>query len=438
MYIRAQSARGDVAVYIVVMLVTTMLLLTAALRLALTAATASSAWDVRRQRELEARSVAIAAKEAVMSVAELAPTLSTSGLAAELTQRVNAIAAAATGISITSSANNALVSIPDNPQWPAAAPVAVAPADFNIASSIGRNLQVLLSAGSIADLGTRTLTFSETNNLYPTDATSYSVALRFFSVPVSNFTWIAYGRPSQSGGVSAGPPATPPFTRGADLIAPLVTAYSAEAGTFPNMFSGTGSALPYFYRDLVSLTWNAFEFWTSTAYQNILLTAAGSSVFDFTSPAQLPSGVTWDGTRASLDLNATSANIVIFADSLGGSIIHLGGASATGAPVVVVVRNFSATPTIIEVAGNNSRTVLLYAPNSSITPLSIGLNFRGGVLLFPNSSVAPSLAINGFVAYPQSLGAAPALVAYPDDQAKLDLANIVPHALLVSTRGSIQ
>jgi hypothetical protein len=439
------STRGDIGVFVAVMMVALLFTLAAMFQLSLAAFTTGAAWDVRRQRTVELHSVQVAVKEAVLAKIETAPVQSLNSLVTELTNRVSSVADA--GVTITGSlANNAIV-LPSNPQWPTATPIAAAVPDFTTTalSGIGRNLQGILSAGDIADLGTRTFSFTETSTSNLGETPTYQVSVRLFSVPLSNFTWIAYGQPDLTGGVVTNPPTPPSFPAtgpalGNSYTSPLVHAYAVgQSGTFATMFSGTGTDLPYFYRDLVGLTWNAFEYWTSLTYQDSLLTAAGvAQTFDFGAPGVLPSGVTWDGTRATLDIRATTSSVIVFVDATGGGIVRLIGGATTATPVVVGIRNFTSTPTTIEIATNNARTVLLYAPNSAIRPLAANLNWRGEVLLFGNSSVAaPGMTVNGSVAYPQSFVSPPALTASPDAQAQQDLEQIAPRALFVSTRGTL-
>jgi hypothetical protein len=163
------------------------------------------------------------------------------------------------------------------------------------------------------------------------------------------------------------------------------------------------------------------------------------NTFDFSNPASLPSGVTWDGTKATLDLGVTTASLIVFVDSVGGNTIQITGAAAVGTPVVVAVRNFSAVQTIVHIASNNSRTVLLYLPNTNLSPLVANLTIRAGVLLFPNSSASStSLGVSGFVAYPQMWANPPALISYQDAQAVSDLSTVAPRVLLVATRAFVQ
>lgn len=422
------------------MIVLTLYLLTTLFQATLAASTSSLAWDIRRQRDIEARALASTTKEAILSLAETAPTSATANLASEIAIRAAAVANGSATIRITSSSANAGVSLPANPQWPTALPVPVATPTFTSGtalSGIGRNLQWLLGAGRIADLGTRTFSFTQTNTAVPGETATHVVTARLFSVPIGNFNWIAYGLPSVSGGVISGVPPSPSFTKSAGFMAPLATAYAAEAGSFPELFGGIGSTLPYYYRDLVSLTWNTFEYWTGLSYQNALLASAGiANTFDYTSPSNQPSGLTWDGTNATLDLSTTSASLVVVVDSVGGNRLRVVGSATTGNPVVVAVRNFSSAKTIVELTSNNSRTTLLYAPNCTVGPSSAGLSMRGGVLLFPNSTVSSAFSVSGLVAYPQALLTAPPIQAVPDAQARLDLETVTPRALLVATRGA--
>jgi len=419
-----------------VMVVAIMMLLTALFQVSLAAFSTSVAWDIRRQRQIEARSVASATKEAILSVAETAPTSSTATVSSEIATRAGAISAGTSVI--TSDASNASIALPSNPQFPVGSPVAAAAGNFSSQSQIGRNLQALLSVGRFADLGTRVFHFTETNSAIVGETTKYDVTARFFSVPLGNFTWIAYGQPSSVSGVSSGTPNAPTFTRQSNFASPLANSYASESGTFPALFNGLGTGLPYFYRDLVSLTWNAFEYWTSLSYQNALLTTASTTgTFDFTKPEVLPSGVTWSGSVAALDLSATTAPLIVFVDSLGTGVIEISGATTIGQPVVIAVRNFTSTKTVVKLMNNNSRTVLLYAPNSTITPQSSNIAIRGALLMFPTTVVNSAFSVSGLVAYPQSAITAPSLTAYPDSQAQIDLENITPRVLLVSTRSNL-
>ena len=442
---KRKRERGDIGIYVSVMLVLLSFILLEALQLSLAAYALAGGWDVRKQRDFEARSCAIAVKEAILAVAETATTTSGNTLVAELNSRLTGITNGTTGISLTSNAANNSIAIPSTPQWPTGTPLTVSTATFSNAAylGIGRNAQALLGAGPVAALAGNPLsfTFTETNGSYAGETTTYQVNANCYSIPISNFNWIPYGLPTQAG-VGTTSPTAPSFSKAASglgFTTVLANGYSGEAGTFPEHFGGMGTGLPGYYRDLTSLTWNLFEYWTSLSYQNALYTAAGASnIFDYSNTGNLPNGVTWDGTRAYINLGTTTASVVVFVDSLGGNILRLTGAGATGNPVVVVIRNFSSTPTTVEISGGNARSTVVYAPNSTITPLSAGLSFRGAFLLFPNSTASgTSLNVNGLVAYPQTFAAPPNMVAYVDAQAQSDLAPVAPRFLLISTRGFV-
>lgn len=450
--------RGNIAIFTAAFIVLALFLITTLFEASLANVSVSSSWDVRRQLDIEARAIAYATKESILAVAETSPTNSPTSLSSNIASRIAAISTGSPSITISSNASNGSVSLPANPQWPSSTPATTtryssAPTNsFTIDPriGIGLDIQKLIHAGPFATLGTLSLAFSRSNSFAPSDSTNYTVLVKLFSVPLGNYNWIPYGLPSRSNGVISGLPPVPGFARptgpvpttagfGFGFTAPVVTAYGGEVGTFPEMFEGTGSTLPYYYRDLVSLTWNAFEYWTSLTYQNSLLTAAGATnTFDFTSPSNLPSGVTWDGTSATLDLSTTTASLIVFVDSLGAGRIKLVGAAAIGTPVVVAVRNFSTVQTTLEITSSNSRSVLLYAPNTNVTATSAGLSTRGGVLLFPDSSVGTGFTMFGLVAYPQFFSAAPAITGAFDTQAQDDLKDITPRVLLVSARASVQ
>ncbi len=433
---RPNLTRGYIAAYVAVMVVAMMLLLAALFQVSLAAFTTSLAWDIRRQRQIEARAVASATKEAILSVAETAPTTSTATLSSAIATRVGAVSSGTSVI--VSNASNNTITLPDNPQFPFGSPVNAAVGNFSSLTPVGRNLQALLSAGRFADLGTRVFAFTETNSAIPGETTQYDITARLFSVPLGNFTWIAYGQPSAVGGVSSGTPNAPTFTRPSSFVSPLANSYAGESGTFPSLFNGLGTGLPYFYRDLVSLTWNAFEFWTSLTYQNALLTSAGASgTFDFTKPDNVPSGVIWNGSVAAVNLSVTTAGLIVFVDSLGTGVVEITGSASNGLPVVIAVRNFTSTKTQVRLLNNNSRTVLLYAPNTTITPQSANISIRGALLMFPTTAVDGAFSVSGLVAYPQLFAAAPNLTAYPDTQAQTDLENITPRVLLLSTRSNL-
>ena len=443
------------AVYVGIMVIVMAFVLEAALQLGLAATQLGTAWDFRRQREVEARAVAVAVKEAILAVSETAPSNASDGLPAEVASKVGSIVNGTTGVTITGSPANASVLPPSNPQWPGASPVGVAMPNFATLASvgpIGRNLQSILSAGPIADLGTKTFSFTQTSTL-TSETPNYIVTARMFSVPVTNFNWVAYGLPATTNGVVNTPPTSPsgtwfamPSPGNSGLAAPLVHAYSGETGTFPEMFGGSGSALPsYQYRDLVSVCWNTFEYWTSLNYQNALLVAATAvNTFDYTNPTNLPSGVTWDGTTATLDLGATTATAIVFVDSLGGNTLKIVGApDDSQAPVIVAIRNFSGVQTNVQLQGTNSRSTILYLPCTALTPLAAGINFRGAVLLFTDSTTPSinTIAVTGLVGYPQMWSNPPNLTAGPDSGAinvQADLAPYAPRILLVSSRASVQ
>jgi hypothetical protein len=437
--------RGDIAVYTGISLIVLTMVLAAAIRLGMASFMLGTSWDILRQRQVESRAVSQATKEAILAVWETAATPSVNSLGTEISNHLTGVTTGVTGVTVSSSTANNSVVLPANPQWPAATPTAVATLSLTAVSGLGRTLQSLLAANPVSDLGTRTFSFSEANTNYPGETPTYQVTAHLFSVPITNFNWIAYGLPTTAGGVVTSVP-TAPSTMGVSaqadgITAPIANGYGGETGTFTEMFGGIGTALPaFYYRDLVSTCWNTFEYWTCLSFQNQLLSTAGTlNTFDFSNPASLPSGVTWDGTKATLDLGVTTASLIVFVDSVGGNTIQITGAAAVGTPVVVAVRNFSAVQTIVHIASNNSRTVLLYLPNTNLSPLVANLTIRAGVLLFPNSSASStSLGVSGFVAYPQMWANPPALISYQDAQAVSDLSTVAPRVLLVATRAFVQ
>lgn len=448
-----RARKGNVAVYVAVSVTAIMFLLLASLQLTLSSYTIAVAWDVRRQREVESRSVAQIVKESLLSKYETAPSTDSRALNTIIAERLLA-AWPTSALTVTDTTNYTGFSAPSNPQWPSSVPAATSTLDFTsaAASGLGRNFQALLAAGPVADLGTSTFTFQQASTATPGETPIYQVTARYFSVPLTNFEWVAYGDPSTAGGVSATVPSAPTFTRASGFQSPIAHSFTkGDTGTFPEMYptmsnGATSDYIPSFYRDIVSATWNAFAYWTGATYQNGLLSNATSNscLYNFLTPAATPTGaggsVTWDGTRAILNMSVVAApRLLVFNDLNGGGTLRITGdaVGVSSNPVVVVVRNYSATRTIIELSGNNTRPVLIYALNSRIAPLTAGLSIRGGVLLFNNSAVSSGFTLAGSLAYPQSFTSVPPITVTPDTTATNAFASIVPRAFLVSTRGII-
>ena len=447
-----RSQKGNIAVYVAVTVTAIMFLLLASMEMTISAYSVALGWDVRRQREIEARSVAQIVKEAILATAETSPSPSSDSLSDEVASRISAAWPSAS-LTITDSTNYAAVTVPTNPQWPLGVPHSTATLDFTASSGrgLGRNIQALLSPGQIADLGSSTFSFEQENAATPGETTPYRVVARYFSVPLTNYSWVAYGDPSTTGGVVATPPTPPTFTRASGFSSPIVHAHTAgQSSTFSDMYPGmttgtTSDTLSSFYRDLVSVTWNAYAYWTSGTYQNTLQSFATSNscAYSFAAPSTIPTGanssITWDGTRAVLNLSvAATPSLIVFSDPNGGNTLRItGSASGTINPVMVVIRNYSSTRTIIELSGNNTRPVFIYAPNTRINPLTAGLVIRGGVLLFPNSQIGSAFSLSGSVAYPQSFSPTPPITVTPDATFKTAFANMAPRALVVSVRGTL-
>lgn len=448
-WLRQNRQRGNLAAVVVIMIVAITLMLASALNLTLSSFVLGSAWEVKRTRDVAARATAAVVKDSILAKYEFSTDPDSRTLQTIVGNRVASIWVSS-GPAISDTTDYTAFSAPSTAQWPDVTPATATAMDFTTTEGrgLGRNLQTLLSAGPVTDLGTRSFSFSFTSG---GDVSSYTVSARLFSVPLTNFSLIPYADPSATGGVATSPPPEPSFTRSSTLSAPLVHAYTVGAtNTFTDLWpSGSAGAtmdnLPLYYRDLVGLTWNAFTAWRSDDFKNLLyIRAVGSnSVYSFSTPSTIPTGLTGTVTYASgvaaVNLGSNSApSLIVFEDSTGGGSVRLDGAtSGPTTPLVIVIRNQSATRTTVRLNGNNSRPVLIYAWNSTLTPSSAGVSFRGGILLFTNTVVSSSFNVAGSLFYPQTSASAPAITVTPDATARTALATVAPRALLVSARPSL-
>ncbi len=456
-----------------------MFLLLGSLQITLVSFKIGEAWDIRRQREIEAHAVAQIVKECSYKKFETSASTAKDSLSRLISDSLIA-AWPNPSLVIKDTTQYGTITTPANPQFPHETPVNTRPLDFKSpeGQNIGRNLQALLSAGPVADLGLNTFSFQKVSS---PEAPLYEVNVRHFSVPLTNFNWIAYGDPKDKKGVTATRPNFPRVeSTSGEIVTPLCHAYTVgnddtTSDLYPStLASGNRAAsLPgAYYRELVSLTWNAFAYWTATDYQDQAYDYAEKNGWLYkwqdkhNIPNQLKGALTCpkggqnpEHPRAGetwLDLGKNLPPLIVFEDT-GNNIesntlrLEDNSVTAPSEPVVIMIRNNpnNKHKTIIKISEHIKRPVLLYAPYTMINPLSSLHTLRGAVLFFPDSELGKQklgedivLHIKGSIFYPQTSGNTSlntSLVKVEnDDGVKEALAKVVPRALLLSSRGVLK
>lgn len=424
-------------------------LLLASLQTNLTAFMVGRAWDVKKQRDVVALGAAQMVKDSVLAKLEYCGANDARALSDIVDDRISSIWAG-NGSVVTDITDYSTLGLPSLSQWPDQTPPSVSDVNFSSSSGmgLGRGVQSILSAGPVSDLGGGRFTFSVTSADNASESSTFAVDVRMFSVPLTNFSLIPYGDPAVTNRVVSDPPPAFSFTKGAGFSQALVHKYRVGAsGAFPDLYPAAASGavfenVPFFYRDLVGISWNAVSAWRSVNYQNLiyLRSLAQATAYDFQSPSTIPPGlsgvITRSGGKTRINLgSALVPSIITIDDALGGGDLVFDGTTAAGAtsPVLILVRNSSANKTSVTFSGNNTRPILLYAQNCSLSGPG-NPSIRGAILYFPNSSTTAPFSLAGSLIYPQSLSAAPNITVVPDRAAQIALAQIAPRALVVSAK----
>ena len=320
-------------------------------------------------------------------------------------------------------------------------------------------------------------TFAKTIASNMAENRSYTVNAQLWSVPMTNWTLIAYGMPARATVPSAAPSgasgvlSASSFTGGGGRGGILTTLRPSPAYSYgdPTAFdllykppaSGAPERLPAYYTTQKSIFWNAWEFiwsggnwplssYASGYYQDRLLyyatrttrtsgasraTTAVTDLAGFDPPTQ--TGVTCVGTTTTIDLGTYPEDILYLVDGLGGTTVNITGAATNAlGPLVLVLANQGTIRTTVNFSGANYRTVLVYSRNCS-NNFTSGTTFNGGVYLDSKSLVAGTLSLTGvFAFYGAGTNPFPGLtlaLTPPTGGLLTDLQAIAPRVLVVST-----
>jgi hypothetical protein len=293
------------------------------------------------------------------------------------------------------------------------------------------------------------------------ETTQHPVVARFWSVPFSNWSAIAYGLPTLAADGSGTPAAAPtgaPANIRADSAETLVLT-RMRASSDPTVFTelvlqpgeGEPDRLPRFYRQLVSFAWDAWEFILSPFYYDVLVTAANADLHDFEgfAPPPIP-GVTvdeMDEDSLMVETNALPSSpdgrTLVVLDGRGTRRVDIvPGASSTlnTGPLVLVFRSFRGDPSdpsaqlTVNLSGIHDRTLLVYLWDSHLI-LTGSAEIGGGIILCPLARLSGAGVLRGTLAwhgvnpYPS-----PALIHTPaPSTVRTQLARIMPRALLLTT-----
>ncbi|MGE9297084.1 MAG: hypothetical protein ACQKBV_12425 [Puniceicoccales bacterium] len=405
---------------------------------------ATVAFGGQQQARMEADSLGRLVREAILALAETAPTNEPGSLETAIETRLNAWLINASGVTLSP-----IGTYPDLPAhnfYPAAASPGVT-RDMTAVMANDIGLASLID-GPYTPLGTVAMEFVRSNGNALEDRT-YRIIASLFSVPLTNYDLIAYGLPA-----TISPPPAPPV-EAAGVVANLpVDGHAliltendpaADSTASPDFFSGA-AILPSAYRSRVSLAWNAWEWVWSDAYLQTLLSAASVTWnLDQTKDENAAvNGFDFDDDTGVLtvDLSAVSGrSLVVVAPSGGGEIILHGG---NGGPGVVAVLNPGppSAKTTVRLEGGDPSPRLRLLTNSALST-DQGAEINGALWLGPACSASGSLRVDGSFAF-HALSAAqvfPALdlTLNPASASTGDtLAAVSPRALLVGVRGEVQ
>lgn len=454
-----QDRHGFSAVIILLFIVATCLVMVSYALAMRAMFLASETSDQIRQVSIDRRVAEQIVNEALLGKLELAPTKTSAGVDVVIDSLLAQKNAAGQGVSIARSST--APALPLHRYYPDVArptiQTASSPGYATVLTSVDFQAAALMADG-VAEVTTAGSPLSWTftrAGLTAAENRVITVAARVWSIPISNWSFIAYGLPATFGG--AGIPRKSPTNTETVLASPsfngralLVTTlrpnppYSdGDPTAFGMLYSAPGpgqaETLPRYYRPLVSAAWNAWEYIWGSAYQTELLNAAGSNVYDcdaFTQ-AVLP-GVSASGSVVSVDAAQVTGGCLVIVDGLGGRTVNFSG-GAGAAPLVLVIKNSTGTPTTLNISGTNTRTTLVYARDTAVV-LQAGATFNGGVFLDPYSSISGSGTIQGVLAF-HGVNSFPAtgitVTSAPSPAVKADLDSICPRMVLVTTSSTI-
>jgi len=402
----------------------------------------SEAFDSFRSQLVEKNGLAQIVKESVLAIHETAVTNSSNSLQTEITNRLGSMTFSS-GVAVA--LNTPVASLPGHTFFPAGtAPVASNAACFSISprgvGGMGNLLTSLVMLGPVADLGRLTVTFNRTVSGSAAETRTYTVNADLWSVPITNVNMVAYGLPASGQTPSAAPSlASGFFSAGVSRLVCTSNNPSNDPTAYPDLYvPNTPEQLPYQFRNVVSFSWNAYEYVWSSNYQNALLSAAGSSnTFDFSASSNpaIP-GVTYSGGTLTITLASATSPTLAVVDSLGGGNVVVNGSGTSGAAFVLLLRNTAggAGKTNVSFSGNNSRPVLLFAENCAVS-FSGSPQFQGGLLIDPNCTITGTVTWFGHFSFYSLASPFPNfhLTLVDNAAVKTALAPLAPRILLVSS-----
>lgn len=423
--------------------------------------TAVTSFDFYRQQISERKALEQAVKESILAKHEVRETEQNAAevvISAELDARVTAMSGGSNGVafSVLSSGSDDLV----HGYFPMAGPAAPAPVAYPETSIAGQGMKLYryLSAGPSLNMGTRTYQIQRDDPENSKDAT-YSIDATYWSVPIVNFPYVAYGLPADG--------SVPSSTAFLDSALPsgflnnldpkiLTLRNPATDGTSaPDLYvapaPGNPEVLPYFYREDASLCWNAFERFTSELFRYELL---GKGHFETDKGSQALAtqsfvGLTWDeGTKtATLDLAQVAVPSIAIIDPVGDASVVIEGSPTDGTAVAVMVYNAAHNGTTIPVSlqGSNLRPIMLYAYSADLS--MSGTDWAMAVLLDRYSDLAGWGRIFGNLyhyaspsAVPSGIDVIPAgdprISVHPDSSVRNALYSVSPRVLMIGTSSS--
>lgn len=341
--------------------------------------------------------------------------------------------------------------------------------------SIPRHLEWLLAAhnGPIAWRGETSAIYELE---YPGRGEAFNWQIRVnadsWLVPLTNYPVVAYGQP-QSGAVQGETADYAWLNSSLNSLAfrnangyILMTSMldgDAEDGVTNDFSASEAWGLPRMFLPFTKLSWQAYEMINHSTWRDQFLYPLAMfsglpaeqqlqtvDMTGFWAAEEEPPGLSVDSPEASpritIDLNHVEARVVNVITILPDTEIEIIGASATGPPVVVMIRNpyenTSRDPSTVKFSGDNIRPVLVYNDSMDVE-FENGIEVSGA--LFLNSSrrltevrgnavLYGHLSIDSFGDRANSYASAWALQVFPDVSVREALAAVSPSAYIVTTR----
>jgi len=454
---KGPSSRGAVATATLMLVMVLALMVATAMIYARSSMIVSGAVDYLHETSVECKTFEQLVTNSILQKEEVTPNPSSATLNSIVDTMVGAVNAGSLNL-VFARVGNA-PALTTHRFYPDALRPAVAAQ--NIAGLIGVRYQLLglIQNGVAAVGGPVNFTFSRTDTTNAALTRTITVSAQVWSVPMVNFAMQAYGLP-----------ASIPSSAGIEYSAPPNTSGIITSGNFsggvpmlltnlrpsPDYAPGDTTAydqlyspplalqperLPTYYRSLTSIGWNAWEYiWNSYVP---LLPASATNLYDFTAftPATI-TGVTVNSpTNITVNLATVPGGTLAIEDGFGGSTVTIQGAAASSTTLVVVIRNPTATPTTVNLAGNNARSVLVYFNTCNVS-VAGAPSWNGALFFDPTSTATGTLSLTGSFAF---LGANSAnlfpglsLSLTPASGSLLsDLQDISPRCLFVSTSSQL-